>query len=209
MRQRILLAAAHVLREQGFAETTTKEIARVASVSEGSIYNHFPSKTALIAATMAELTSGIREAMARLLGQAGQNSVAENLTEIVEAQIHFLAELLPITGPTLGNHQLRNWLREGGPSPGAAVPAGPVLGHAGLIAYLEAEQRAGRLDAEGKPPYLAAALIGAALEYAFLTLLTRSDVVATVARLPDDATEYARDVVQTVLAGHQRKRTRG
>jgi AcrR family transcriptional regulator len=74
MRQRILLAAA--------------------DVSEGSIYNHFPSKTALIATTMAELTSG-------------------------GAQIRFLAELLPITGPTLGNHQLRNWLREGGPSPGA------------------------------------------------------------------------------------------
>jgi AcrR family transcriptional regulator len=202
MRQRIVLAAAHVLREQGFAETTTKEIARVASVSEGSIYNHFPNKTALIAATMAELTGGIREAMARLLGQAGENTVAENLSELVEAQIRFLTELLPIIGPTLGNHQLRDWLREGGPSPGAAVPAGPVLGHAGLIAYLEAEQRAGRLDAEAKPPYLAAALVGAALEYTFLTLLTRTDVIGAVAQLPGDTAEYARGVVQTVLAGH-------
>jgi AcrR family transcriptional regulator len=202
MRQRILLAAAHVLRERGFAETTTKEIARVAGVSEGSIYNHFPHKTALIAATMAELTSGIREAMSRLLAQAGANTVAENLGGIVEAQIRFLTELLPIVGPTLGNHQLRDWLREGGPAPGAAVPSGPVLGHAGLIAYLEAEQRAGRLDAEARPPYLATALAGAALEYAFLTLLTRTDVIGSVARLPADAAEYARDVVQTVLAGN-------
>jgi AcrR family transcriptional regulator len=202
MRQRILLAAAQVLREQGFAETTTREIARVAGVSEGSIYNHFPSKTAVIAATMAELTGGIRDAMARLLSQAGQNTVAGNLTEMAQAQIRFLVELLPITGPTLGNHELRDWLREGGPSPGAAVPPGPVLGHAGLIAYLEAEQRAGRLSADAKPPYLAAALVGAALEYAFLTLLTRSDVVASIARLPDDPADYARNVVQTVLAGH-------
>ena len=202
MRQRIVLAAAQVLREQGFAETTTKEIARVAGVSEGSIYNHFPNKTAVIAATMAELTGGIRDAMMRLLSLAGENTVAANLAELAEAQIRFFLELLPITGPTLGNHELRDWLRQGGPDLSGAVPSGPVLGHAGLIAYLEAEQRGGRLAAGAKPPYLAAALAGAALEYAFLTLLTRSDVVAGVARLPGDAAEYARDVVQTVLAGH-------
>ena len=202
MRQRIVLAAAQVLREQGFAETTTKEIARVAGVSEGSIYNHFPNKTAVIAATMAELTSGIRDAMMRLLSLAGENTVAANLAELAEAQIRFFLELLPITGPTLGNHELRDWLRQGGPDPSATVPSGPVLGHAGLIAYLEAEQHGGRVAAEARPPYLAAALAGAALEYAFLTLLTRSDVIAGVARLPGDAAEYARDVVQTVLAGH-------
>jgi hypothetical protein len=74
------------------------------------------------------------------------------------------------------------------------------------FAYLEAEQRAGRLTAEASLPYLASALVGAALEYAFLSLLTKSDVVTTVAGLPQDAGEYAREVVQVVLAGHAKDR---
>src|SRR5258708_13250446 len=99
MRQRIVLAAAQVLREQGFAETTTKEIARVAGVSEGSIYNHFPNKTAVIAATMPELTSGIREAMMRRLSLAGENTAAPNLATLPEAHSPFFLDLPPLTPP--------------------------------------------------------------------------------------------------------------
>jgi AcrR family transcriptional regulator len=203
MRQRILAAAADVLRERGFAETTTKEIARAAGVSEGSLYNHFDNKTALIAATMAELTGEIRAAMAALLGKAGQATVEDNLTELAEAQIRFFLDLLPITGPTLGNRELRDWLREGGAAAGAPVPPGPVLGHAGLIAYIETEQTGGRIAKGAQAPYLAAALLGACQQYAFVTLLTRADVIASVARLPVDAADYARQVVRTLLAGHQ------
>lgn len=204
MRPRILAAAAAVLRERGFAETTTKEIARAAGVSEGSIYNHFANKTDLIAATMADLTSGIRSAMARLLGQAGQGTVEDNLTEIAEAQIQFFLDVLPVVGPTLGDRGLLDWLRSGGPSPAASVPPGPVLGLAGLNAYIEAEQRAGRVLPSAEPPYLAAALLGACQQYAFLTLLTKSEVLASVARLPADASDYARGVVNALLAGHLR-----
>lgn len=200
MRQRILTAAASVLRERGFAETTTKEIARAAGISEGSIYNHFASKTDLIAATMGEIAGGVREAMARLQGQVGKRTLEDNLAELAEAQIGFFLDLLPITGPTLGDRELRAWLRDGGPDPDSAAPRGPVLGHAGLIAYLDAEQGAGRLAADAKPAYVAAALIGACQQYAFLSLLTRPEVIATLARLPGDASEYAHDVVRTILS---------
>lgn len=203
MRRRILDAALAVLRERGFAEATTKEIARTAGVSEGSIYNHFASKTDLIAATMGELAGAVREASMRLMSQAGQRSVEDNLSELAEAQIHFYLDLLPITGPTLGDRDLRAWLQRGGPTPEAPVPPGPVLGNAALIGYFEAEQRHGRIAAAAKPPYLAAALLGACQQYAFLTLLTRADVVASVARLPDDVTEYAREVVHVILAAQR------
>lgn len=203
MRQRILAAAVQVLRERGFADTTTKEIARAAGVSEGSIYNHFENKTALIAATMAELTAGIRAAMLRLQGRVGQGSVEDNLIEIAEAEVAFFLELLPVTGPTLGDRDLLEWLRGGGPAgASAALPPGPVLGHAGLVSYLEAEQRSGRVAAESQVPYLASLLLGACQQYAFLMLVTRPEVVADVARLPADASTYARGVVRTVLAGH-------
>ena len=205
-KSRLERAALTLFVARGVAETTTKEIARAAGVSEGSLYNHFDNKTALIAATMAELTGEVRAATARLLERTGQATVEDNLTELAEAQIRFFLDLLPITGPTLGNRALRDWLREGGPTGGAAMPSGPVLGHAGLISYVEAEQRAGRIAAGSEAPYLAAALLGACHQYAFLTLLTRTDVIASVARLPVDASDYARELVRTVLAGHLRPR---
>jgi AcrR family transcriptional regulator len=202
MRERILAAAVSVMRERGATNTTTKEIARAAGVAEGSIYNHFANKSELIAASMAEVAAGIRDAMTRLLARAGEGTVEGNLTELAEAQIHFFTDLLPITGPALGDHDLLDWLRRGSPHQGEGPPPGPVLGHAGLISYLEAEQRAGRLAPDARPPYLAAALIGACQQYAFVSLLTQPDTMAEIARLPADPGEYAREVVHTVLAGH-------
>src|SRR5881227_4328972 len=227
MRDRILSAAVSVMRERGVTGTTTKEIARVAGVAEGSIYNHFANKTELVAASMTEVAGGIRDALIRLSGRVGESTVEANLAELAEAEIAFFADLLPITGPVLGDHDLRDWLRRGGPhagtgtsrrqdtgrpAPGEAgpgqagqggVPAlGPVLGHVALIGYLEAERQAGRLGAEARPAYLAASLIGACQQYAFVRLLTPPETMAELAGLPPDPAEYAREVVHAILAGH-------
>jgi AcrR family transcriptional regulator len=49
-RRRLIVAAAVPLfARKGFAGTTTKEIAEAAGVSEGLVYKHFPSKSALYA----------------------------------------------------------------------------------------------------------------------------------------------------------------
>jgi AcrR family transcriptional regulator len=47
-RAQILKAAARVFAEKGFHHTTTKEIAQVADLSEGTIYNYFDNKTELL-----------------------------------------------------------------------------------------------------------------------------------------------------------------
>jgi AcrR family transcriptional regulator len=47
-RNQILDAAAAVFAEKGFHRATTKEIARTAGVSEGTIYNYFDSKVDLL-----------------------------------------------------------------------------------------------------------------------------------------------------------------
>jgi len=44
------MAAAHILKREGFAHTTTNRIAEKAGVSVGSLYQYFPNKEALIAA---------------------------------------------------------------------------------------------------------------------------------------------------------------
>ncbi len=201
MRDRILTAAVSVMRERGVTNTTTKEIARAAGVAEGSIYNHFANKSELIAASMAEVAGGIRDALTRLNSRVGESTVEDNLAELAEAQIAFYADLLPITGPVLGDPSLLDWLRAGGPHQGDGPPPGPAIGHAALIGYLESELAAGRLATGVRPPYLAAALIGACQQYAFVRLFTREETMIGLAGLPADPGEYAREVVRVIMAG--------
>jgi TetR/AcrR family fatty acid metabolism transcriptional regulator len=54
-RAQILDAAAAVFAERGFHRTTIKAIAAVAGVAEGTIYNYFESKDALLIGLMARL----------------------------------------------------------------------------------------------------------------------------------------------------------
>ena len=54
-RNQILDAAAAVFAEKGFHRATTKEIAKTAGVSEGTIYNYFESKGDLLIGIMTRL----------------------------------------------------------------------------------------------------------------------------------------------------------
>ncbi len=53
-RQLILSAAKRCFARHGFAGTTTKSVAAAASISEGLLFKHFPSKSALYAEILAE-----------------------------------------------------------------------------------------------------------------------------------------------------------
>jgi len=53
-RQLILNAAERCFARNGFAGTTTKSVAAAASISEGLLFKHFPSKSALYAEILAE-----------------------------------------------------------------------------------------------------------------------------------------------------------
>jgi TetR/AcrR family transcriptional regulator, transcriptional repressor of aconitase len=53
-RQLILGAAKRCFARNGFAGTTTKSVAAAASISEGLLFKHFPSKAALYAEILAE-----------------------------------------------------------------------------------------------------------------------------------------------------------
>lgn len=56
-RQQILAAAAQVFAEKGFHRATIKEIARVAGVADGTLYNYFQNKTDVLLA-MFDLMQG-------------------------------------------------------------------------------------------------------------------------------------------------------
>lgn len=193
MRERIVAAAVQVIREQGVTAATTKEIARTAGVSEGSLYNHFENKSALFGAAFGAITSGVRAATLDISARVGQDTVEDNLAGLAAAMIRFYGELLPAVGPVLSNPELRDWLRS------SARGAGPVKGHESLIRYLVAEQRAGRLLPQARPPVIVASLLGACQQYAFLSLLADPVALTEVAGLPVDVDEYARQVAHTVL----------
>jgi AcrR family transcriptional regulator len=196
LRDRIVAGAVEVIRQRGTVGATTKEIARAAGVSEGSLYNHFTNKSELIAAAMAEVTSGIREATIRLRTKVGHGEVADNLTEFAMAAMEFYGELLPIAGPILGDRELLEWLRR-------SVPTGPargsVQGLAALAEYMDAERQSGRLAATVSPPHLAAVLLGACQQYAFLTLMADPWTVTAGTGLATEPLDYARQIVRTLL----------
>jgi AcrR family transcriptional regulator len=66
-RQLILSAAKRCFARHGFAGTTTKSIAAAASISEGLLFKHFPTKSALYAEILAEECEA-DPALHRLLG---------------------------------------------------------------------------------------------------------------------------------------------
>jgi AcrR family transcriptional regulator len=66
-RQLILGAARRCFARHGFAGTTTKSVAAAASISEGLLFKHFPSKSALYAEILAEECEA-DPALHRLLG---------------------------------------------------------------------------------------------------------------------------------------------
>ena len=66
-RQLILSAAKRCFARHGFAGTTTKSVAAAASISEGLLFKHFPTKSALYAEILAEECAA-DPALHRLLG---------------------------------------------------------------------------------------------------------------------------------------------
>lgn len=64
-RQELLRAAARLFRQQGFAATSTRDIAAAAGMRSGSPFYHFENKEALLAAVMLE---GMRWATGRQAG---------------------------------------------------------------------------------------------------------------------------------------------
>lgn len=195
MRERILQAAAGVFRERGVTKATTKEIARAAGVSEGSLYNHFENKSALFGATFATVASGVAQVMRDLMESVGENTVEENLTRFAAAEIRFYAELLPMVGPVLADRELLDWLQGDRPE----RSHGPLLGHAGLMGYLEAERKAGRLASGARTAAIAAALLGACQHHAFTTRFAGAGAVAEIGRMDADPDAFAQELVPTIL----------
>ena len=87
-RQLILGAAKRCFARNGFAGTTTKSVAAAAAISEGLLFKHFPSKSALYAEILAEECEADPD-LAHLLGLEPSTGT---LVELVRGMVrHFIA----------------------------------------------------------------------------------------------------------------------
>lgn len=73
-RRRLLRATVDALVDRGHAGTTTTEVCRRAGVSQGALFKHFPSKAALLAATVEFLFAGLVEDYRRAFAGAADSA---------------------------------------------------------------------------------------------------------------------------------------
>ncbi len=147
-REAILEAALAVLREQGIAHLTSREVASRAGVSDASVYYHFHDRAGLLEAAF---ECGMKPL---LLVGAEEPDAREPLTILNRAADRlerFFDDVLPIllaaqSDPDLKEAVARYMeLKDLGPHKGVDTISG----------YLRAQQRAGTLNADFEPGVIA------------------------------------------------------
>ncbi|WP_320778760.1 TetR/AcrR family transcriptional regulator [Streptomyces sp. CRN 30] len=159
-RERILDAAADILRTRGVVHATTKVIAQATGVSEPTLYKYFGDKERLLLAVLEERVPG----PSRVPVRPGEGDVEENLTELAHAALDFYQRSIPMLGALLADPQRMAAHREAMSRHGG----GPDKAVTGFAAYLRAEQALGRIAGGADPEASAALLIGACFQEAFL-----------------------------------------
>ncbi|WP_298324036.1 TetR/AcrR family transcriptional regulator [Haloactinopolyspora sp.] len=188
-RDRILDAAARIMRTEGVARATTRQIAREAGYSEATLYKHFSDKADLFKGVLRERMPSLVATLEQLHSRIGQGSVRDNLVDVTTAALAFYEDSLPMTaGLFAERHRLDEHvagLRRGGGGPGVPNQV--------LAQYLRAEQAAGRIGAHVVPEAVAALLFGACLQRALLAAFAEDDGA--------DRVETATTLVDTLLTG--------
>ncbi|MDL4820012.1 TetR/AcrR family transcriptional regulator [Actinomadura opuntiae] len=158
-RERILDAAADVMRERGVAGATTKEIAKAAGYSEALLYKHFRDKEQL-------MLSVLKERMPAFAARAvpGEATVEATLVAVVHGGLAFYRRAFPMMASMAAQPVLMAATRESLRQYGAG-PREPVRA---LARYLDAERDLGRVAAGADTAAIAALLMGACFQQAFL-----------------------------------------
>ena len=176
-REAILEATVWLLGEQGLARLTTKEVAQRAGVSEASIFYHFGDRSGLVQAALEAGLEPLREFALGLASRAGSSDLRQTIGEIAITWERFFDQVLPLVGASLADTEVGVGFREYLRAQGYGAHVGvDVVG-----AYLESEQKLGRVRADVDARAVASMLIGGS----FLRALQRSMLGAqATARLP-------------------------
>lgn len=186
-RDRILDAAAEIMRDRGVVQATTKEIAKAAGYSEAALYKHFSDKEDIILNVLRHRMPSPADARPR----PGASSVEDNLAAMARDALSFYQQSLPLLGGLLAQPQRmaahRDSMRHHGAGPGHAI--------AGIADYLRAERELGRIAADADVTAAASLLDGTCFHQAFLRYY-QSGPDATPA-----SDELARRLARTLVRG--------
>lgn len=92
-RERIKVAAAKLFAEKGYAATTTRQIAEMADVAEGTLYNYFEGKREILLTIASETALPVMEA----IQDAGLPTDQEGLVSLFERALSISEDRLPFT----------------------------------------------------------------------------------------------------------------
>ncbi|WP_080840958.1 TetR/AcrR family transcriptional regulator [Cohnella massiliensis] len=162
-REKIGAAAERVIREHGLAKTTTKQIAKAAGCSEGSLYNYFRAKEDLFLHVVRNQLTNFMGVLTRLPDRIGKGSVQDNLEEVAAAGLADFLHSMPLLCSVFSETSLLDRLREGM----TERNEGPHRANEALAAYLSGEQRLGRIRAGVDPKAAADLLLGSCFQHAF------------------------------------------
>lgn len=164
-REKIVEAAERVMRERGLARSTTKEIARAAGYSEGTLYKHFESKEELFLAVLGERLPSFLALVEELPARVGKGTVRETLEEVANTALAFYARIVPMAASIFSEPELLARYRKGIHERGS----GPRMVNEALAAYLDAERRIGRVREDADTEAAAAMVLGACYQRAFFS----------------------------------------
>ncbi len=191
-REQLMDATERIIRDQGIMAVTTKDIAREAGFAEATLYRHFQDKSDLLLAVMNERISGhFLQVIRELPSRAGKGDVAATLEELARVEITHFARVMPLnvalsSDPNLqARHNAQ--LRELGGGPEASLRS--------VMAYIEAEQRLGRIRKDANPAAVATLFNGTCFNYARMRHVAGEDATAL------SEAEFPHEIVRTLLEG--------
>jgi len=174
-RERILDAAAAVMRDKGITSATTKAIAAAAGYSEPMLYKHFADKQELFLAVLEERLPSVRPAIA---AGGATGDLVESIAAILEQLMSFYVEVFPLTASLYGDPKLLARHREGVRRAGDWGPTGPIL----LVReYLDIQRDEGRVREDADTEAAAQLLVGAAFQSGFLATFSGRTAVPDAA----------------------------
>ncbi|MEN8652207.1 TetR/AcrR family transcriptional regulator [Streptomyces sp. 21So2-11] len=178
LRERLFAAAERVVARDGAAALTSRAITVEADCAKGVLHTHFAGLDEFVAELLMDrFARSARQAQA-LEARVGEGTVADNLQDVVLALLEALPPAvvgLAMTRPAAALHT-----REGFQS---GAPAFDAIQHA-FTAYLQAEQRGGRLPAGADAATIALAVVGTTHHLLMTRIPGRgADAKATTGRL--------------------------
>jgi AcrR family transcriptional regulator len=191
LRDRILEAAEQAIRMNGLSKTTTKQIARIANCSEGSLYNHFQSKEDLCIQVMKRHLQGFLDVMFTLPGRKGTRTVKENLEEVAQAALDFFHLSIVMTASMFTEPDFLVRHREGFQQ----RKEGPHRANEIVATYIRAEQKLHRMSSDVNPRSVADLLLGACFQHAFHLQFLGED------EPQDKRKQFVEDVIQAMIKG--------